>query len=109
MQSNAPISWPLDELLEGWVTLQANHSETSITGLSLDSRCIKKGDLFFAMQGIQQHGLEFSHQVIANDAAAIVWESSSQVNLKTLPTQVPCLEVNDLQIKLGQDLPTFLQ
>jgi UDP-N-acetylmuramoyl-L-alanyl-D-glutamate--2,6-diaminopimelate ligase len=109
MQSNAPIntpiSWPLDKLLEGWATLQAHYSETSITGLSIDSRSTKKGDLFFAMQGLKQHGLEYSPQAIANDAAALVWESSSEVDVKTLPKQVPehvpCLEVKDLQAKLG--------
>lgn len=107
MQSNAPICWPLYKLLEGWATVQEDHSEISITGLSLDSRSAKKGDLFFAMQGLQQHGLEHAPQAIANDAAAIVWESSNEVSAKTLPTQVPCLEVDKLQGGLGHICQRF--
>jgi len=109
MQSDAPInapnkvsgSWSLDKLLKGWVTLQTHHSETSITGLSLDSRFTKKGDLFIALQGLQQHGLEHSEQAIANGASALVWESSSQVNENELPDDIPCLEIENLQQKLG--------
>ena len=105
MQSNAPIdapiSWPLDKLLKGWVTLQTHHSETSITGLSLDSRFTKEGDLFVALQGLQQHGLEHASQAIKNGASALVWESSSQVNESKLPDNIPSLEIDNLQQKLG--------
>ncbi len=101
MQSNAPITWPLDKLLKGWTTLQADYSDISISGLSLDSRYTKKGDLFFALQGLQQHGLEYSSQAIANGAAALAWETSSQVKIDELPRNTPCLEIDNLQQKLG--------
>lgn len=102
MQSNAPITWPLDKLLKGWTTtLQTNHSETLITGLSLDSRSTSEGDLFFALQGLQQHGLEHSPQAIARGAAALAWESSQQVKVDELPSTIPCLEIDNLQDKLG--------
>ena len=102
MQSNAPITWPLDKLLKGWATtLQTNHSETFITGLSLDSRSTSEGDLFFALQGLQQHGFEYSQQAIARGAAALAWESSQQVKVDELPSTIPCLAIDNLQDKLG--------
>ena len=102
MQSNAPITWPLDKLLKGWTTtLQTNYSETLITGLSLDSRSTCEGDLFFALQGLQQHGLEYSQQAIARGTAALAWEPSQQVKVDELPSTIPCLEIDNLQDKLG--------
>ncbi len=102
MQSNAPNSWPLDKLLKGWTTtLQTNHSETLINGLSLDSRSTSKGDLFIALQGLQQHGLEYSQQAIARGAVALAWESSRQVTVDELHSTIPCLEIDKLQDKLG--------
>ena len=101
MQTNVSLTWPLDKLLEDWVTVQTNYSEISVTGLSLDSRSTREGDLFFALQGLQQHGLEYSQQAIANGATALVWESSPQVNANELPNSVPCLEIDNLQQKLG--------
>jgi len=98
---NVPISWPLDKLLKGWTNLQTHHSETSITGLSLDSRLTKQGDLFFALQGLQQHGLEHAEQAITNGAAAIAWESDDAVNVESLPIKIPCLEIENLQQELG--------
>ena len=59
------------------------------------------------MQGLRQHGLEHSSQAIANEAAALVWESSSEIDVESLPKEVPCLEVKDLQAKLGQICQRF--
>lgn len=101
MQTNVSLTWPLDKLLKDWLTVQTNYSKISVTGLSLDSRSTCKGDLFFALQGLQQHGLEYGQQAIANGAAALVWESSSQVKASELPSNVPCLEIDNLQQKLG--------
>lgn len=95
------INWSLDELLKGWVDLQENHSTISIRGLSIDSRLTTTGDLFIALQGLQQHGLQHSQQAIGNGAAAIAWESSEEITQRDLPTAVPCIEISKLQAKLG--------
>ncbi len=101
MSAHETYTWPLGKLLEGWVNVQFNHSKTSITGLSLDSRATTCGDLFFALQGLQQHGVEYSQQAVANGAAALVWESSGLVNDENLPNNIPCVEIAELQSKLG--------
>ncbi len=95
------ISWPLDKLLKGYVTLQEPYSAISVNGLSLDSRTTSPGGLFFALQGLQHHGLQYHQQVINNGAAAIVWESSPIVSQQNLPEDILCIEITDLQNKLG--------
>ncbi len=94
-------NWSLDELLKGWTTLQENYSAISINGLSIDSRFASVGDLFFALRGLQQHGLQYSQQAVDNGVAAIAWESSDEITPQDLPTSVPCVEIPNLQRKLG--------
>ncbi|MFK7814978.1 MAG: UDP-N-acetylmuramoyl-L-alanyl-D-glutamate--2,6-diaminopimelate ligase [Gammaproteobacteria bacterium] len=101
MQEHDSLRWPLGKLLEGWVNVQINHSDTSITGLSLDSRSASQGDLFFALQGLQQHGVEYSQHAMANGATALVWESSKEVKEEVLPHGIPCIELEGLHSKLG--------
>ena len=101
MQITNAISWSLVELLEGWAKVQAIHTNTMISGLSLDSRSTKPGDLFFAMRGLQQHGLEYSQYAIANGAAAIAWEPDQSVKQDRLPSTIPCVPIPVLQQKVG--------
>ena len=101
MQQHDLLAWPLGKLLEDWANVQTSHSNTSITGLSLDSRSVGRGDLFFALHGLQQHGVEHGYQAVEKGAAAMVWEASSQVNKETLPVGIPCVEIDALQDKVG--------
>ena len=101
MQATAKIFWPLMDLLKGSAQVQAMHANTMVSGLSLDSRSTRTGDLFFALQGLQKHGLEFSQQVIANGAVAIVWEAGHSVHQDDLPNVIPCVQVDALQHQLG--------
>lgn len=48
-----------------------------ITGLSLDSRTVQAGDLFFALPGTQLDGRQYIHAAIAKGAAAIVTEGDT--------------------------------
>ena len=95
------ISWSLDDLLKDYVTLQEEYSLISVTGLSIDSRSTQAGDLFFALKGLQQHGLLHSQQAIDNGAVAIAWESSDEIKLQDIPKELPCIEIDNLQTKLG--------
>ena len=54
----------------------ASLPEVSINALSLDSRQVEKGALFFAYPGETQDGRDHIEQAIANGAAAIIYESS---------------------------------
>lgn len=101
MQILSKISWSLADLLEGWAQVQASDANIMIAGLSLDSRLTKKGDLFFAIQGLHRHGLEFCQQAIARGAVAIAWEQGHEERRKKLPDSVPSIVVPSLRHKLG--------
>ena len=45
-----------------------------VTGLSLNSISVKKGDLFVALQGEQKHGSEFINHAIDNGCIAVLVE-----------------------------------
>ncbi|OGR84300.1 MAG: UDP-N-acetylmuramoyl-L-alanyl-D-glutamate--2,6-diaminopimelate ligase [Elusimicrobia bacterium RIFCSPLOWO2_01_FULL_54_10] len=48
--------------------------DVEITGLSEDTRTIKKGDLFFARKGLKTSGAEFAREAVAKGASAVVSE-----------------------------------
>ena len=62
------LSW----LLEGIATIPAVNVQ--INDLTLDSRAVRPGSLFFALRGARSHGLEFAAEVIRQGARAILWE-----------------------------------
>ncbi|PPD33448.1 MAG: UDP-N-acetylmuramoyl-L-alanyl-D-glutamate--2,6-diaminopimelate ligase [Methylomonas sp.] len=61
----------LSDLLSGFSTVA---SDIEIGGLSLDSRQIKSGDVFVALNGALQHGITHAEQAIANGAVAIIYD-----------------------------------
>ena len=51
---------------------------TEVTGLAVDSRAVKPGDVFFAMAGSKTDGARFVEAAIASGAVAVVGEHSPQ-------------------------------
>ena len=101
MQRLSKTCWSLADLLEDWVEVQTPDANTMITGLSLDSRVTKAGDLFFAIQGSQGHGLEFFQQAVTYGAAGIAWEEGNGIGQDQLPSSVPNVMIPALQQKVG--------
>ena len=62
-----------------------------IKDLSLDSRKVKRGDLFFALKGSKSNGEKFIKQAIVKGAKAVI----SQRNIK-IKTKVPIIKVNNI-------------
>ena len=87
----------LADLLDGF----ADAPELAVGGLALDSRKVDKGFLFLACQGANNHGLDFSEQVVAAGAVAIAFDSTTA---KTLPKDVdiPLIPVANLAAHLGE-------
>ena len=56
--------------------LPKNIKNIKIKGLSLDSRKVKKGDLFFAIKGKEFNGNFFIKDAISKGAAAVVCSQS---------------------------------
>lgn len=87
----------LKQLLRGI----ADVPDLTISGISTDSRQLKKGDVFFACQGATAHGLDFVSQAIAAKCAAIVWDADTgDANIGT-DIDIPMIAVAGLASKIG--------
>lgn len=63
--------------------------DCEITGLSLDSRLVKSGDVFFAVPGFSFDGREFIETAILKGAKAIVAEKDTQGHYSVPVVKVP--------------------
>lgn len=102
----------LKQICKHHVKLQPKHENIEITGLSIDSRQIKPGNLFIALPGILHDGIDYIPQAIANGASAILCEESSnifsQANIITEDgVEVPIYSVVHLVMKLGNIAAIF--
>ena len=59
-------------------------SNTKVTGLSSDTRKLKKGDLFFALKGSQNNGEKFINEALKKGACAIVSSKQLKGNFKII-------------------------
>ncbi|MDD5271561.1 MAG: UDP-N-acetylmuramoyl-L-alanyl-D-glutamate--2,6-diaminopimelate ligase [Methylovulum sp.] len=74
-----------------------------VNGLALDSRQIRPGDTFIALNGSQQHGLSHAGQAIAQGAPLILYDPAGNgAALATTITAVPTLAIDGLSDNLGQ-------
>ena len=83
----------LRELLDGIATIGA--PDIVVTGLTLDSRSVRPGDAFVALQGSAQHGITFAPAALAQGASVILAEgpvpavsSASTIWIERLRDQV---------------------
>ena len=75
----------LAQLLQG---LAVPERDVEISDLALDSRSVRAGSVFIALQGTKTHGLQFAAQAIAQGAVAIVWEPAADQSSPALPDTV---------------------
>lgn len=90
------ITW----LLTPWLTLTLSNS---ISGMTLDSRNIKKGDLFVALQGAVSDGRTFIGSAIAAGASVVLSETTEsaldgQVDIEM---NTPIIQIFKLSQKLN--------
>jgi UDP-N-acetylmuramoyl-L-alanyl-D-glutamate--2,6-diaminopimelate ligase len=62
----------LGELFSGEAVVDARHADVAVTGVTMDSRTVKPGDVFFALAGVKTDGARFIDQAIASGAVAVV-------------------------------------
>ena len=93
-----PVSRPLAALVptEAAVTIHGD-TQTPVTGITLDSRDVRPGDLFAALPGDQTHGRHFIAQARAQGAVAILTDHDGIVDADDLPV----LESDDPRRILG--------
>lgn len=68
--------------------LACHHGDVAMTGLAIDSRAVKPGDLFVAIDGDRVDGHDFIDSALENGAAAIACTRS-------IDTTAPHIEVTD--------------
>ncbi|MBI3058345.1 MAG: UDP-N-acetylmuramoyl-L-alanyl-D-glutamate--2,6-diaminopimelate ligase [Deltaproteobacteria bacterium] len=87
----------LKELLgAGEVDETGGDMDQAITGLSYDSRRVKKGHIFFAVPGERLDGHEFAAQALEQGAAAVVMERRV-----SLPQGVTWIRVRNVRRTMG--------
>ena len=107
------FSMKLNDLLNGYFS-DDKLKKITIKGLSLDSRNIKPGDLFFAVSGEKVNGVEFINNAIESGAAAVLWETNGdadaiKINWRTTAENidVPIIAVSDLTQLVGEFASRF--
>lgn len=74
-----------------------------VTGLSLDSRKVDKGELFLACAGTAQHGVHFIEQAVARGAVAVAVEPAAEsVGVDLDNCSVPAFWVDDLHLRISE-------
>ena len=66
-----------------------------VSGLSLNSKTLQKGDVFIALQGEKNHGSEYIDSAIENGCIAVLIED------KEIDCTVPTIEIENLKAKLS--------
>lgn len=72
----------LRDLFDDDATIDPQAEAVDISGLAVDSRLVKPGDLFFALAGHKTDGARFIDAALAAGAAAIAGEQRPQQDLK---------------------------
>ena len=85
---------------DGLLTKESN--DTPISGISYDSRKVKKGDLFVCISGFVTDGHDYARQAEAKGAAAVICERDTGV-------AVPQIRVKNARRTLAQVSHRFYQ
>jgi len=85
--------------------INGDGSTVELTGISMNTGDLRKGDLFVAMPGVKTHGASFIAQAIELGAAAVVTDSKGMAILKDC--SLPTLLLEHPRAHLG-DLAAFV-
>lgn len=94
--SRQPPARSLAELLAG-EALPAAAAALPVSGLALDSRSVRPGDLFCALRGARHDGLDFIAAAAAAGAVAVLVDATTPV----VGAPVPVIAVRDLAGRLS--------
>ena len=87
----------LSELAE---LVSGTYSEdVTVFGITHNSKSVQPGDLYVALQGANNHGIDFLNEAIANGAVAIASDSHGAVISKQL--NVPTIELSNSRKDMG--------
>ncbi len=92
-------------LLDGIAKIPA--TEARVAELTLDSRQVRAGSLFFALPGLKGHGLSFAADAAARGASAVLWEPHAGVAPPLLPPGVFATAIPNLKSLVGRIADRF--
>ena len=108
-------SMNLNDLLNGYMS-DDKFNDITISGLSIDSRNIKKNNLFIAIKGETVNGIEFINNAIEQGAAAVLWEADASIEAiklnwrkTTSDIDVPIIAIENLSQLLGEFADSFFE
>jgi UDP-N-acetylmuramoyl-L-alanyl-D-glutamate--2,6-diaminopimelate ligase len=81
--------------------------DLDITGLELDSREVRNGDAFFALNGANRHGMSFAEQAVANGAKVIIYDPTGWSFPLNSTLQVTYIAIEALDRHLGKIAADF--
>ncbi len=100
----------LNDLL-AWMGQPPVGENPVVSGLCLDSRRLRAGEVFLALSGHQIHGLDFAYQAQRAGAVSILAEAPKagrpSPKSRRESIKVPIIEVGDLSEKLGHVAATW--
>ena len=94
-------------LLDGIASVPAN--DARVVDLTLDSREVRAGFLFFALRGRRSHGLQFAAEAAARGACAVLWEPDPNVEVPAFPQNLFAAPVEDLHKLVGRIADRFFK
>lgn len=83
-----------------WLGCEYSAKDLAFSGVSIDSRSVKPGELFVAVKGEQFDGYDFIAQAKAKGAVAVLVDRPT--------SELPFLEVSDTRLALGQAAAAWL-
>jgi UDP-N-acetylmuramoyl-L-alanyl-D-glutamate--2,6-diaminopimelate ligase len=91
----------LAELLRGI----ADAPDMPVRGIASDSRRLREGYLFLAVQGLTSHGLDYLEQARQAGACAVAWDAST--GSEPADIGIPLIAIRDLDQKVGEIADRF--
>jgi UDP-N-acetylmuramoyl-L-alanyl-D-glutamate--2,6-diaminopimelate ligase len=98
---SAALMW----LLDGIAKIPA--TEARVLDLTLDSRQVRAGSLFFALAGQTTHGLAFAADAAGRGASVVLWEPGASVAPPKLPAGVFAAAIPNLKNLIGRIADRF--
>jgi UDP-N-acetylmuramoyl-L-alanyl-D-glutamate--2,6-diaminopimelate ligase len=87
------------------LTLATGESEIAVTGISMNTGDLRKGDLFVAMPGKKTHGVNFITKALEQGAVAVITDSAGRAQI--LDIAIPVMVLEKPRTQLG-DLAAFV-
>jgi UDP-N-acetylmuramoyl-L-alanyl-D-glutamate--2,6-diaminopimelate ligase len=75
--------------------------DVMVTGVTLDSRAVRPGDLYAALPGARAHGADFGAQVVQAGAAAVLTDLDGASRLRAAGVELPIITVDVPRSVLG--------